>query len=130
LVVLNPEFTDERRGHEQGDGGIRGLKNCWSSNNPIIAGMYRSFYQITVCKRLYPPIKMQKINDRGFAGTMPQKLKSTEQKLVYYILSILGIDGFICNSSTFCRWQCPIATGGLATCQISRAELFAYIKWN
>lgn len=120
--------TDESAWTWQGDGGIRGLKEQnWSSNNPIIAGMYyRSFYQITASNDFIRESSDNKISERGFTGNDAAEIKRfrTEARFLrayqYWVLmDLFGRPPFVDETA-------PIATG--LPKQLSRAELFAYIE--
>lgn len=120
--------TDESSWTWQGDGGIRGLKELsWSSNNPIIAGMYyRSFYQITVCNDFIRQSTDGKISERGFTGNDAAEIKKyrAEARLLRAFQYWVLMDLFA--RPPFVDENAPIATG--LPKQISRAELFAYVE--
>lgn len=120
--------TDEAAWTWQNDAGVRGLKEMsWSSNNPIISGVYyRAFFQITLCNDFIRQSSDEKISSRGFSGADADEIKKyrAEARFLrayqYWVLmDLFGSPPFVDENS-------PIATG--LPSQIERSDLFNYIE--
>ena len=120
--------TDEAAWTWQNDAGVRGLKEMsWSSNNPIIAGLYyRSFFQITVCNDFIRQSSDSKISERGFTGNDAAEIKKYRAEARFLRAYQYWVLMDLFARPPFIDENAPIATG--LPNQISRSELFAYIE--
>lgn len=120
--------TDEAAWTWQNDAGIRGLKEMeWSSNNPIVAGLYyRSFYQITLANDFIRQCADDKVSGRGISGADAEAIKKYKAEARFLRAFQYWVLMDLYANPPFVDENSPVATG--LPPQISRADLFTYVE--
>ena len=120
--------TDEGAWTWESDAGIQGLHEMsWSSNNPIVDGLYyRSWFQITLCNDFIAHSTDAALGGKGFSSQTMDTIRAYRAEARFLRAYQYWVLMDLYASPPFATEKDPI--GDFIPKQISRSDLFNYIE--